>query len=102
MKSKIQVSIVYAEKQQQWLYEDQVPRGTNALELFELAGFRGQIEALAKVDTQDLEFAVYAQPIRSDHLLEEGDRVEIIRALTADPKVVRRELAKLGKTMDKR
>ena len=99
MITKIDVSIVYAEKHEQRLFETRVPRGTNALELFEIAEFGQSIEALKDLDVADLEFAVYAQPIRHDHLLEAGDRVEIIRPLTADPKVVRRELAKLGKTM---
>ena len=102
MITSISVSLVYAERDQQWLFEAEVPRGTNASELIKQSNFLQQIESLQRRDIESLELAVYAQAIRADHLLEEGDRVEILRPLTADPKTVRREMAKLGKTMTNR
>lgn len=98
---KITVSVVYAEKDQQWVFESSIVRGDNALELVQQSGFMDTIPSLKHKELGSLELAVFAQPISHDHLLEEGDRVEIIRPLTADPKVVRREMAKLGKTIGK-
>lgn len=96
---RISVSVVYATPAKQWLFEAMVARGTSAQELIETAAFMTEIEDLAEQSINDLSIGVYAQKIELDYLLEEGDRVEIYRALTADPKEVRRQLALLGKTM---
>ncbi|MFK8016797.1 MAG: RnfH family protein [Gammaproteobacteria bacterium] len=50
--------------------------------------------------TDDL--GVFGRRVKPDQVLEEGDRVELYRPLTADPKTVRRELALLGKSMGKK
>jgi len=49
-----------------------------------------------------LSIGVFSQKVAHDYLLEEGDRLEIYRPLTADPKEVRRQLALIGKTMKKK
>jgi len=63
---------------------------------------RAQIDALKDKEIDSLSIGVYAEKIDLDYLLEEGDRVEIYRPLTADPKEVRRQLALMGKTMGKK
>lgn len=98
---KIDVSIVYATRERQWLFETTVARGTSALELFEMSGFAEQVPDLQIANPQELDFGVYADKIEPDYLLEQGDRVEIYRPLLADPKEVRRQLALVGKTMGK-
>lgn len=98
----INVSIVYATPNRQYLIEQTVPRGTSASELVSISGIKQQCSALAKFDDTELVLGVYSQRVRADHLLEEGDRVEIYRPLTADPKEVRRQLALIGKTMGKK
>ncbi len=98
----IKVSIVYAKPEQQWILELSVPRGTSAYELFELSQLRSQCEELMHLNKEQLVFGVYAEKVEHDHLLEEGDRVELYRPLTADPKEVRRQLALMGKTMGKK
>lgn len=96
---QINVSVVYATPKKQWLIELRVPRGTNAEELILESRLLDQVGALQGRAVDDLTFGVYAQKVQADYLLEEGDRLEIYRELTADPKEVRRQLAKLGKTM---
>jgi len=96
---QISVSVIYATPSKQWLFETSVARGTSAHELIELAGFMNDIEELAERSTNDLLIGIYAEKVDLDYLLEEGDRVEIYRRLTADPKEVRRQLALLGKTI---
>jgi putative ubiquitin-RnfH superfamily antitoxin RatB of RatAB toxin-antitoxin module len=99
---RIAVSLVYATEQKQHYYEANVNRGTSAVELIEKANFLSEISALVGTPLQDLKIGIYGQKVSLDHLLEEGDRVEIYRPLLADPKEVRRQLALLGKTMGKK
>lgn len=96
---KISVSIVYATAQKQWLKELHVPRGTSAKELIDQSGFLAEIVDLQDSVAEDLNIGIYSQKASMEHLLEEGDRLEIYRALTADPKEVRRQLALLGKSI---
>ena len=99
---QIAVSLVYATEQKQHHYEAKVLRGTSAQDLIEKADFMAEIPALRGTPLEDLKVGVYGQKVALDHLLEEGDRVEIYRPLLADPKEVRRQLALLGKTMGKK
>ena len=98
---EINVSLVYAITEQQWLFETKVARGTTAAELFQMAKSAPGYELLRQLDLDLLSLGVFAQKIDEDYLLEEGDRVEIYRPLKADPKEVRRQLASLGKTIGK-
>ncbi len=95
----INVSVVYATKAKQWVYKAVVARGTSAQELIAMSDFFEQVPELLDTDINQLTIGVYADKIALDYLLEENDRVEIYRPLTADPKEVRRQLALIGKTM---
>jgi len=96
---KVNVSIVYALSERQWVYETKLSRGSSAADLVEESNFLIDIEDLRDQTLHQLSMGVYAQPIDHDYLLEEGDRIEIYRPLKADPKEVRRKLALIGKTM---
>lgn len=97
----VNVSLVFATDSNQWIFEQQVARGTSAQDLIVLSGFSNSIDELTNVPVNEYVIGVFSQKIELDTLLEEGDRVEIYRPLTADPKEVRRQLALLGKTMGK-
>ena len=99
---KISVSLVYATSAKQWVYDLEVPRGTLAKELIEKSGILKDCPELQDHDTDKLQIGVYSNKVEHDYLLEMSDRVEIYRPLTADPKEVRRQLAKIGKTMGKK
>ena len=96
---QINVSLVYAIAEKQWIYQARVARGTSAQELIEDSRFIDTIEALKNRQIESLNIGVFSQKIPHDYLLQEGDRLEIYRPLTADPKEVRRQLALMGKTM---
>lgn len=96
---QISVSVVYATKEKQWLYETRVSRGCSAQDLVEIADFMTEVPDLSDTDIESLSLGVFSQKVNADYLLEEGDRVEIYRPLTADPKEVRRQLALMGKTI---
>lgn len=98
----INVSVAYATQDQQYLVDINVPRGTLAHELIELSGIKLKCPELLRIANDDVLLGVYSQKVNHDHLMEEGDRLEIYRPLTADPKEVRRKLALLGKTMGKK
>ena len=98
---KIDVSLVFLTRTEQFFLEMSVERGTNAGELINRSGWLTDIAELIDTDLNDLKLGVYAQKIATDYLLEDGDRVEIYRPLSADPKEVRRQLALLGKTIGK-
>lgn len=98
---RIQVSLVYATREKQYIYEASIARGSEALDLVIRSGFLDQLEELNHIDVQTLNLGIYSQKISLDHLLSDGDRVEIYRPLKADPKEVRRQLALMGKTMGK-
>ena len=99
---QINVSLVYATAEKQWIHEARVARGTSAAELIDDSGFMGMIESLSNKQIDALDIGVFSQKVAHDYLLEEGDRLEIYRPLTADPKEVRRQLALMGKTMGKK
>jgi len=98
----INVSLVCGTASKQFIYEQNVARGTNAQDLIELSSVLSKISELQGVDINDLDIGIFSQKVTLDTLLEEGDRLEIYRPLTADPKEVRRQLALMGKTMGKK
>ena len=53
----------------------------------------GVIEAYP--EAKDLPLGIYAKPVTPETLLKEGDRVEIYRPLSLDPKEKRRQRARL-------
>lgn len=99
MKPKISVSVVYAEKHQQWIEEFEIDRGSTVKEALDASGLLHLVQALKGKSADDLSLGLYAQSVKPDDLMQNGDRLEIYRPLTADPKEVRRQLAALGKTM---
>ncbi|KGP62477.1 hypothetical protein EP47_10375 [Legionella norrlandica] len=50
-------------------------------------------------ETKELPFGIYGKQIPMDFVLKEGDRIEIYRPLTLDPKEKRRRLAQFKKSV---
>lgn len=46
-----------------------------------------------------LKVGIWGRVVSRDHVLSDGDRIEIYRALKLDPREARRQLASLGRTM---
>lgn len=99
----IDVSIVYALPNQVWQRLLAMPRGSTPEDLFAAAKLFEAFPELEEVfKLGELQFGVYSLQVDENYLLEQGDRLEVYRPLTADPKEIRRELAKEGKTMSGR
>jgi putative ubiquitin-RnfH superfamily antitoxin RatB of RatAB toxin-antitoxin module len=92
----IGVEVAWATPARQLIVPVSVPPGTTAAEAVRLSGIEREVgeEGLA-----ERPLGVFGKRVKPGHVLGEGDRVEIYRPLKADPKIVRRELAAMGKTM---
>lgn len=82
------VEVIYALPQEQRVFSVQLPRQATVGEAIALSGVLGQYP---QIDLAKAKVGVFGRMVTLDAGLRPGDRVEIYRGLTADPKVVRRE-----------
>ena len=94
----IKVRVVYALQAQQVVEDMTVPVGSTAKEVIEASSL---LSRFPDIDPGRDRIGIYSRLITADVVVEDGDRIEIYRPLQADPKSVRRELAKQGKSMGK-
>lgn len=92
----IPVEVAFAQPDRQLLIPLRVPAGTNAGEAIHLSGI---LERFPEIDLSRNRIGVFGRLCAPERVLEAGDRVEIYRPLTADPKEVRRRLAAEGRSM---
>jgi putative ubiquitin-RnfH superfamily antitoxin RatB of RatAB toxin-antitoxin module len=91
---RIAIEVAAALPDRQVVVRLEVPRGTTLAEAVALADLPAKMPGL-EVDENRL--GVFGKRRRPDEAVAEGDRVEIYRPLTADPKEVRRQLAELAR-----
>jgi putative ubiquitin-RnfH superfamily antitoxin RatB of RatAB toxin-antitoxin module len=66
---------------------------------------RGLVDAcqilnrIPELQEEQLQFGIWGRVVSPEHVVAEGDRVEIYRPLKLDPREARRQLALAGKTM---
>ncbi|MEF8792237.1 RnfH family protein [Thiohalorhabdus sp.] len=82
----MQISVAYAEPDHQEWIEFEVPEGITAEEAVTMSGI---LDKFPQLDINDKKLGVFGKPVKREHPLREGDRVEIYRALKADPKKAR-------------
>ncbi|HKJ71976.1 MAG TPA: RnfH family protein [Gammaproteobacteria bacterium] len=82
----MQISVAYAEPEHQEWVEFEAPEGITAEEAVRMSGI---LEKFPHLDISDKRLGVFSKPVKGDHVLREGDRVEIYRPLQADPKKAR-------------
>ena len=88
--AEIHVEVAYALPRQQWVLKVKVPEGTTLSQAIEASGIAWRVP---QVQLEGASFGVFGEVRPPEHVLREGDRVEIYRPLQADPKEVRRERA---------
>lgn len=91
----MQISIAYALPHRQEVMELDVPEGTTAEQAVHMSGI---LEKYPEIDLKTNRLGIYAKLIKPDHVLREGDRVEIYRPLprkTRDPHAVGEKKARL-------
>ncbi|MFC4761601.1 RnfH family protein [Dyella koreensis] len=93
MAERIAVEVVYAEPGRQWLYQVSLPAGSTVMQAIEASGIAAAVQGL-QIDPARL--GVFSRKAGPDDVLSDGDRVEIYRPLTLDPKEARRRRAHEG------
>ncbi|MFT3806487.1 RnfH family protein [Arenimonas sp.] len=89
----IRVDVVYAVPERAWSWTLELPAGA-VVEHALLAAELGQRVPGAVIDRGLL--AVFGRPVTPTDALRDGDRIEILRPLQADPKQARRSRAATG------
>ncbi|WP_018718300.1 RnfH family protein [Arhodomonas aquaeolei] len=87
---QLHVEVAYARPDVQVLIPVSLPSPVTAGEAIEASGIRGRFP---EIDLARQTVGVFATPVALDHVLHDGDRVEIYRALQVDPKEMRRRRA---------
>ena len=92
----IRIEVCYAKPEMQAMVALTVPAGTTALQAAQQSGLAGRHP---EIDLSKQTLGIRGKRVEPGRVLEEGDRVEILRPLSADPKETRRRLAIKGKVM---
>ncbi|MGB5333585.1 MAG: RnfH family protein [Woeseiaceae bacterium] len=92
----IQVEVVFAGADSQCLIAVTMVRGATVADAIAKSGM---VQKFPEEDLDKLQAGVWGQPVQRNHVLSDGDRVEIYRELALDPREARRQLALLGRTM---
>ena len=85
MSDAIDVSVVYALPYDSFWQRMTVPQGTTAMQAVEKSGVLAKFH---DIDMSQIQLAVFSRPIKPDYVLEQDDRVELLRPLQCDPKKV--------------
>jgi len=89
------VEVVYALRDRQHVRQVRHADGMTAIEAVEASGL---LEACPELAGNRLDLGVYGRVVQETQVLLPGDRVEVYRRLTADPREARRRTAARGKT----
>lgn len=98
MSASIRVQVIYALPERQDLVTIELPEGATAVQAVEASGLP---QKYPDIDLARNKLGVFAKLVKPDQVLRDRDRVEIYRALIADPKEVRRQRAAEGKVLKK-
>lgn len=84
------VTVVYATPTATHERALRVPAGTTLREAVVMSGLLVQVPALSVLSPQALDLGVFNRPRPADTAVRAGDRIEVYRPLTVDPKEARR------------
>jgi hypothetical protein len=91
MAEQIAVEVVCAMPHRQVLRRISLPAGSTVIQAVERSGI---LQEMVEVAFDPLRLGIFSRRVAADDLLHDGDRVEIYRPLTLDPKDARRRRAK--------
>ena len=94
----INVAVAYAEPARQLIIPVNIDLGTTVGGAIVQSGI---MEEFPELDVENSKVGIFGKASTMETRLKEGDRVEIYRALIADPKEVRRQRAAQGKVTKK-
>ena len=87
---QICVEVAYATPQKQALLQVRVPQGCTVAEAIDHSGISDEFPDMVVVPGA---VGIFSKRVSPDHVLSDGDRVEIYRPLIADPKEMRKQRA---------
>ncbi|WP_115719424.1 RnfH family protein [Gallaecimonas mangrovi] len=90
----LSVEVAYARPDNQALIALKVIDGATVQEVIERSGIQGRF---SEIDLSKNDVGIWSRSCKLTDKVREGDRVEIYRALTADPKDIRRRRAEKAK-----
>jgi len=90
----IDIQVVYALPARHRLIALRVDADTTVAESVRRSGLLAEFP---EIDLGSARLGIFGRRVPHDHVVAEGDRVEVYRPLTADPKAVRRERAERAK-----
>ena len=93
---RIAIEVACAEPERQTVIALEVPAGCTAAEAIERSGI---LALHPGVDPASCGVGIFGREVPRGQVLAAGDRVEILRPLTEDPRERRRRLARQGRTM---
>lgn len=93
----MKVAIAYALPEKQVRLDVELPDGATVEDAIARSGLLRRFPA---IDLATQKVGIFGKLARLDAVLEDGDRVEIYRPLTCDPKTVARRVKKEGATAD--
>ena len=96
MPGEISVEVVFALPQRQMLVDVTLEEGATLADAIEKSGLTAQFPG---EQIESLPTGVWGRPVDRNHVLRDGDRVEIYRPLEIEPREARRRLAEAGRTM---
>lgn len=91
MAERIAVEVVCATPQRQLLRRVSLPAGSTVIQAVEQSGL---LQEMPEVAFDPSRLGTFSRRVTADDLLQDGDRVEIYRPLTLDPKDARRRRAR--------
>jgi putative ubiquitin-RnfH superfamily antitoxin RatB of RatAB toxin-antitoxin module len=86
----IHVQVVYALARQSWKDDLALPPGTTAAQAVAASAIPGSVPGYRP---ETVSFGIFGQNCKPDHVLADGDRVEVYRPLIFDPMESRRRRA---------
>ncbi|GKX63083.1 UPF0125 protein [Pragia fontium] len=87
MAADLQIEVVYALPERQYIKTLTVPQGTTVEQAILASGILAE---RSDIDLAVNKVGVFSRGVKLADVLQDGDRVEIYRPLTADPKELRR------------
>lgn len=90
MAETLQIELVFALPEQVFRRRLSLPVGSTVAEAVERSGLHADMPELAQ---QVLKYGIWSRRVPADHVLHDGDRVEVYRPLQLDPMEARRRRA---------
>lgn len=81
------IGIAYASSRKQIWLKLQVPDGSTVMQAIEKSGI---LEQFPEIDLEAQKVGIFGKLTKLDSILEDGNRVEIYRPITADPETAER------------